>query len=723
MLLQLGSGAFKSLGAEVRPSLVSVSTPNPRRSDQKRLLGNISAFIFDFDGTLTATPGDRAARKYKIMELTERAPLLQPWLRELRNAGITLCIMSKSTQSTIQAALEAAGLGGLFDGPVLGQAVGLEGKAGFIEELCLSGGLAHLGPDAMNRVLLVDDDVHELMRASERGIQTFPAPEDGGLQEDDLSELFEGLGLRPPAAACQADRGEILRLWTCGLAGRALALPQEPTQVNYPPGQAPKFSEHYDVDREDSAQLGKGSFGVCRLGVFKKTGIRCAVKFIRKDVAGRHYLETFVDQDLYTFLLKMSREDPHPNVLKQLDYLMGPKVIYNPQELLEGQDLLNFLQENAPIRESTARQLMRQVLAALRHIHGVADVGLIHRDVKLENLRFRKRDPRSDLVLIDFGLCCTVLPEQKRTIVGTLLYMAPEIFSHHYNAQVDLWSVGIILYIILTGKPPWVQNPSKGIAPNEELVKGKALELALAAQELAAAPGPAKDLLGRLMVVAPGERLCAADALAHPWFAGGSTSIDLGCCAGPLIEVAKETYAVTKQISVSTPKSMRVGLTWSLELDDPEPDELEDQRTQMLMPRSPATLGFERLSRMLGGGRKSREVLADEAGSPTRGIERALGKRSREELLSAASIPEGGASSEGAFFVGAKITEETSMPNSDLPRSAAGSGSAELDKLRRSDEAEVGGAGAEAEDAGGSEPTAPCCGVGLVSLLMRLQGR
>jgi hypothetical protein len=103
--------------------------------------------------------------------------------------------MSKSTEPTIRNALQAAGLYDYFDGPVVGKAVGLEGKVGFIEELALAGRLPGLENGNMQRVLLVDDDVRELDRARAKGVQTWPAPSEGGLQDEDFEELFVRLGL------------------------------------------------------------------------------------------------------------------------------------------------------------------------------------------------------------------------------------------------------------------------------------------------------------------------------------------------------------------------------------------------------------------------------------------------------------------------------------------------------------------------------------------------
>jgi len=158
---------------------------------------NIKAIFFDFDGTLTSTPGDKAIRRNKARDLVERGPMLATRLLQLRKAGIVLGIISKSTESTITGTLERAGLREIFDGPIVPNAVGFEGKAGFIRELCAVGCiLEHL--DGSHDVLLVDDDLSELGLARDAGIQTYAAPENGGLQEEDFDSIIEGLGIGCP---------------------------------------------------------------------------------------------------------------------------------------------------------------------------------------------------------------------------------------------------------------------------------------------------------------------------------------------------------------------------------------------------------------------------------------------------------------------------------------------------------------------------------------------
>jgi len=177
-------------------------TPEPSRDDLRVFGREVGAILFDFDGTLTASKGEVASRLMKRRELCARAQMLAPRLMALRSAGITLGILSKSSESTIREALRESGLEEAFDGPILGNALGLEGKAGLIQELVRNGPLGHCTVDAAEdvfdateaaqrlRVLLVDDDVRELARAREKGIHTYPAPEEGGLQAADFEQLF-----------------------------------------------------------------------------------------------------------------------------------------------------------------------------------------------------------------------------------------------------------------------------------------------------------------------------------------------------------------------------------------------------------------------------------------------------------------------------------------------------------------------------------------------------
>lgn len=107
--------------------------------------------------------------------------------------------------------------------------------------------------------------------------------------------------------------------------------------------------------------------------------------------------------------------------------------------------------------------------------------------------------------------------DDNQDVVGTLLYVAPEVFSRKYTTQVDLWSSGVVLYILLTGSPPWkVQKESKDFCLSEEIMNGTAVEAAL--NNCNGVPLAAMELLKKLLEVSPGCRLTAAGALETAWF-------------------------------------------------------------------------------------------------------------------------------------------------------------------------------------------------------------
>jgi len=181
-------------------------SPLPGREMHRQIEGAVTVIFFDFDGTLTATPGDRAAHSQKREELSERAPMLKRWLQDMRQAGATLGVITKSTENTVREALEYAGLLGFIDGPIQGRAVGFEGKVGFIDELARMGAIPRIGargvglsrPAVARRVLLVDDDVLELERARAWNMQTFAAPEEGGLRSQDLEYILGAINRPEP---------------------------------------------------------------------------------------------------------------------------------------------------------------------------------------------------------------------------------------------------------------------------------------------------------------------------------------------------------------------------------------------------------------------------------------------------------------------------------------------------------------------------------------------
>merc|ERR1712050_479379 len=167
---------------------------------------------------------------------------------------------------------------------------------------------------------------------------------------------------------------------------------------------------------------------------------------------------------------------------------------------------------------------------------------------------------------VDYGLCCPARSDgQNKGIVGTLLYMAPEVFSGIYSTPVDLWSTGVLLYIILTGRTPWVQDPERGLQMRKEVLNGAALEEAFAAPEISVSPPGAVELLKGLLLHSSEQRLTASKALQQKWFTQRTTERNLGVGKkGFTIDVNAATYNSVRQHTLATPVA-RLGLLVSLE--------------------------------------------------------------------------------------------------------------------------------------------------------------
>jgi len=217
---------------------------------------------------------------------------------------------------------------------------------------------------------------------------------------------------------------------------------------------------------------------------------------------------------------------------------------------LTGDELCDVIVKCAPLTEEFCRRVLTDVFSALQHVH---QIGIIHRDVKLDSLRFQTLSSDAPLVLFDFGLCCHVpekptvccnflMPEANLETVGTLAYMAPEVWSGKYGTRVDVWSVGVILYMMLVGSLPF-DAELQNLAIAQEL-----LDRALNDDSLLKRPPEVIHLLEGCLALNPRERFSAIGARRHPWFSLGSddgkeAALEIGACAAKLERACAESRA------------------------------------------------------------------------------------------------------------------------------------------------------------------------------------
>ena len=200
----------------------------------------------------------------------------------------------------------------------------------------------------------------------------------------------------------------------------------------------------------DGLVLGEGVLGKVRLAVHKSTGVQYAVKCLDLE-------QIQTEQALWQLReeIRILCELDHPNVVRIESVFETETKIYLVQELCIGGELFDHLdtQPGSRFSEPESARLVQQMLSAVRYIHSK---GIVHRDLKLENFLFSRNDPDSDLKMIDFGLAKHFNPLQdNHDVVGTPYTVAPEVIKGVYDERCDLWGVGVLTFLLLSGDAPF----------------------------------------------------------------------------------------------------------------------------------------------------------------------------------------------------------------------------------------------------------------------------
>jgi len=187
------------------------------------------------------------------------------------------------------------------------------------------------------------------------------------------------------------------------------------------------------------------------------------------------------------------------------------KYIHLVLPYLDGGELFERIKQKGLYRESDARPVMRNFILALEYLH---EKNIVHRDLKPENLLLASKENCWDLKIADFGLACVIGDEKLYLRCGSPGYVAPELLQEKgYDCQADMFSVGVIFYIILTGRPLF-----KGNTPDEILEKNMNCDYTLNDRQWESISESAKDLCLKLLKEDPAVRFTARQALQHPWF-------------------------------------------------------------------------------------------------------------------------------------------------------------------------------------------------------------
>ncbi|CAJ2646578.1 calcium-dependent protein kinase 28-like [Trifolium pratense] len=287
-----------------------------------------------------------------------------------------------------------------------------------------------------------------------------------------------------------------------------------------PCGKRTDFGYEKDFDKRFSLGklLGHGQFGYTYVGVDKSNGDRVAVKRLEK---AKMVLPIAVE-DVKREVKILKELTGHENVVQFYNAFEDDSYVYIVMELCEGGELLDRIlgKKDSRYTEKDAAVVVRQMLkvAAQCHLHG-----LVHRDMKPENFLFKSNKDDSALKATDFGLSDFIKPGKRfQDIVGSAYYVAPEVLKRKSGPESDVWSIGVITYILLCGRRPFWDKTEDGIF--KEVLRNK--------PDFRRKPWPtisnaAKDFVRKLLVKDPRARLTAAQALSHPWVREGGEASEI----------------------------------------------------------------------------------------------------------------------------------------------------------------------------------------------------
>ncbi|RCV19169.1 hypothetical protein SEVIR_3G379300v4 [Setaria viridis] len=262
------------------------------------------------------------------------------------------------------------------------------------------------------------------------------------------------------------------------------------------------LKDKYSLGRK----LGQGQFGTTYLCVDKATGGEYACKSIAK-----RKLVTDEDvEDVRREIQIMHHLAGHPSIIGIRGAYEDAVAVHVVMELCAGGELFDRIVRRGHYTERQAATLARVIVAVVESCHSL---GVMHRDLKPENFLFVGNDEDSPLKTIDFGLSMFFRPGEEFTdVVGSPYYVAPEVLKKRYGQEADVWSAGVIIYILLCGVPPFWAETEQGIF--EQVLHGS---LDFESDPWPSVSENAKDLLRKVLVRDPKRRLTAHQVLCHPW--------------------------------------------------------------------------------------------------------------------------------------------------------------------------------------------------------------
>ncbi|XP_062950120.1 serine/threonine-protein kinase 33 isoform X3 [Cynocephalus volans] len=259
--------------------------------------------------------------------------------------------------------------------------------------------------------------------------------------------------------------------------------------------------------------LGQGSFGMVIEAIDKETQTKWAIKKVNKEKAGSSAVKLLERE------VNILKSVKHEHIIHLEQVFETPKKMYLVMELCEDGELKEILERKGHFSENETRWIIQSLASAIAYLH---NNDIVHRDLKLENIMVKSsfidanNEMNLNIKVTDFGLAVKKQGRSEvtlQTTCGTPIYMAPEVINaHDYSQQCDIWSIGVIMYILLCGEPPFLASSEEKLF--ELIRKG---ELRFENPVWDSISDCAKSVLKQLMKVDPAHRITAKELLDNQW--------------------------------------------------------------------------------------------------------------------------------------------------------------------------------------------------------------
>lgn len=276
-------------------------------------------------------------------------------------------------------------------------------------------------------------------------------------------------------------------------------------------------------------KLGAGAFGQVRVATHKKTGNVRAVKVIWKEEQGVTIDELM--EEIYVMRLM-----DHPLIVHLYDFFEDEHFLYTIIDSYTGGELFQKLSSTNLVKESDACRYIRMMVEAVQYL---GTVGVVHRDIKPENFLFADKTPTSDLCMIDFGLSQRIVGDEWLSVCcGTVQYLSPEQIQGKYRYTGDMWSVGVIGYLLLYGKFPFAGSSDSRIMYEIMSVEPNFKSKTVSPK--------AQEFLQRMIIKDPNKRIKPGDALSHAWMKAPEAELS-GVIDNSTIKQAQQEWQMSRR--------------------------------------------------------------------------------------------------------------------------------------------------------------------------------